>query len=83
MYETYHALTREIFTRHLQEGGTLPSGVSIDTLARYMVASLDGIVLQYTLTEDIEAARNCAALIEVHVLQMMGNAGGEGVVNRS
>ena len=72
MYETYQSLTREIFTRHLSEGGTLPSGVSVDTLARYLVASVDGIVLQYTLNEDMEAARNCAALIEAHIRQMMG-----------
>ncbi len=74
MYETYQAITREIFHRHLREGGTLPAHVEINTIAHYLVAALDGIVLQYTLNNDIEAARKCAALIENQLLQMMDEA---------
>lgn len=72
IYAVYNRLTEEILERHRAAGGALTPGLTVPSLARHIVAVVDGVVLQYAITGDEEAARLSLDLILNHALCLMG-----------
>jgi AcrR family transcriptional regulator len=72
IYAVYRRLTEEILEKHVASGGALAPGMAVGTLAHYIVAAVDGVVLQYAITGDEDAARFSLALILDHALLLMG-----------
>jgi len=72
IYDGYRRLMTGIVERHLSEGGRLASGFDSAALTGYMLATLDGIVLQYTLTGNDAAARVSLEVSKRHALDIMG-----------
>lgn len=72
LYGIYYRLVEEIVARHVAAGGSLAPGLTPEGFARYLVAAVDGVVLQYTINGDDEAVRVSLSLIQQHALQLMG-----------
>lgn len=74
MYEAYHQVMAAVFTRHVQAGGGFALGVTPETLTHYVVAAVDGVILQHTITNDDDAAHSSLRLIEQHVLLLLNTS---------
>jgi len=71
IYATYKELMRHLVERHLCEGGQLASGLTAATVAHYLVAAIDGVLLQHVLTGDDDTARDALNLICSHALGLL------------
>ena len=71
IYDAYLTLSRGVIARHVAEGGRLRDGLTPDQMAAYLNATIDGIILRYTLTRNEEDARRSLGLILKHALHLM------------
>lgn len=71
IYASYRALTEELIEWNLREGGALAPGLTVGGLAHYLLAAVDGVLLQHVLTGDDAAARDALALVLRHVLELL------------
>lgn len=71
IYAAYRRLIEEILEQHRLAGGTLAGGVTTQTFATYVVAAVDGVILQHLITGDDDATRESLALIRRHALSLM------------
>jgi AcrR family transcriptional regulator len=78
IYASYRAVVEEILERHLCAGGTLAPGMTRENLAHYVIAAIDGVVLQYLITGNAAATVTGLALIRQQTLTLMGAGGAEG-----
>jgi AcrR family transcriptional regulator len=78
IYDSYRGLVEEILKRHLGAGGVLAPGMTCENLAHYVIAALDGMVLQYLITGNAAATITGLGLIRQQTLALMGLRGAEG-----
>lgn len=71
LYDAFRHLNESVLQKHLDEGGSFALGLTAASLAHYMVAATDGVLLQFALTGDDEAAQRSLTLIEQHVLHLL------------
>lgn len=74
IYESYRTLTEELIDWNLREGGALAPGLTVSGLAHYMLAAVDGVLLQHVLTEDDAAAERALGIIARHSLALLNIA---------
>jgi AcrR family transcriptional regulator len=72
VYGGYRRFIQEIVERHLDEGGSLTSGLTAAELADYLITVVDGVVLHHTLSGDDAAAERNLNMVRSQVLQLMG-----------
>ena len=73
LYGAFRQLTEEILQRHLNEGGVLPPELTITDLAHYLISSVDGVILQFALTQNETITQTSLDLILRNALSLMGN----------
>jgi AcrR family transcriptional regulator len=78
VYAAYRGLVEDIFERHRVAGGTLERGMTGENLAHYVIAAVDGMVLQFLITGNAAATVTGLALIQQQTLALMGVRGAEG-----
>ncbi|HVK03263.1 MAG TPA: TetR/AcrR family transcriptional regulator [Armatimonadaceae bacterium] len=78
IYATYLGLAQEILESHISAGGKLAPGMTVKSLAHYIVTALDGAILHHTLTGDDAAAEQTMELILEHALALMNAGSAEG-----
>jgi AcrR family transcriptional regulator len=72
LYAGFRELMMQILHRHQEEGGLLPTSVSPEHLAYWLVASVDGVILQHTVIQDDAATRVSLNLLLNHCLSLLG-----------
>jgi len=76
VYATYRRLVEELAERRLAAGGALAPGVTPGALAHYVVAAVDGVLLQHLVLRDDEAARASLDMIREHALALLSGSAG-------
>jgi AcrR family transcriptional regulator len=71
VYSGYRSFVCEIIRAHVDSGGILQRELTSESLADYIVATVDGIVLHHTLFGDDAAAERNFNLVKRHVLELM------------
>jgi AcrR family transcriptional regulator len=71
MYASYRFLEATILQRHLREGGTLRAGATVESVACYVVAAIDGTILQHLIFNQVEATEGILQIILDHTLSLM------------
>lgn len=74
IYASYQALTEELISWNVREGGRLAPGLTVKSLAHYMLAAVDGVLLQHVVTKDDATARTALDLISRHALALLNLA---------
>jgi AcrR family transcriptional regulator len=82
VYATYRRLVEQIVERHRQSGSgdeaagpPLAAGTpAASAIAHYVVAAVDGILLQHLITGDEAAARGSLEMVRAHALSLLGPA---------
>jgi len=74
IYDTFRALVTDAVARHYGPVTILPTGVPVADFAQYVVAAVDGIVLQHVLSGDDDAASRSLSLLHDHALQLLERA---------
>jgi AcrR family transcriptional regulator len=72
MYASFRELESSILRRHLQEGGSLQPGMTVESIACYVVASIDGTILQHLIFDQVKETETTLAMILQHTLSLMG-----------
>jgi AcrR family transcriptional regulator len=77
VYATYRGLVEQIVERHRRGShNDFSSGdsnvPSAPTIAHYVVAAVDGILLQHLISGDESAARRSLELVHAHALSLLG-----------
>ncbi len=72
IYAVYRRVTEEIARKHIAGGGTLAPGLTIEAWAHYVVAAVDGVMIQFAVTSDEETTRRGLAMLQQHALALLG-----------
>lgn len=73
LYGAFRTLAEEVVALHLRSGGTLAPGVTVPLLSHYLVATVDGVILQHKLNGDDALAMASLNLIKQNALEIMGS----------
>ncbi len=71
IYNAFRELITETVARHYGDIAVLPGGVSVADFAHYVVAAVDGIVLQHVLSGDDVVAKRSLGLLQDHALGLL------------
>jgi AcrR family transcriptional regulator len=71
IYRALYSLVGEILDRHTASGNALRPDVTRDVLEHYLVAAIDGVILQHLVFGDDEKTRGCLQLILQHTKMLL------------
>ena len=71
VYAAYRRLVEDLVEQHVAGGGALTDGMTPPRIGHYAVAAVDGILLQYLVSEDHVAARDSLDLVRRHTLSFL------------
>ncbi|MBC8143062.1 MAG: TetR/AcrR family transcriptional regulator [Armatimonadetes bacterium] len=83
VYARYEGFVCEIIEWHVRTGGSLANGFTPQTLAAFVVAMVDGVVLHYLLSGDGVVAERGLNQVKSHVWFLMKLNAPDGVGNGS
>lgn len=71
IYGALHTLVREILQQHTEAGHRLASGLTVEILCYYLVAAIDGVILQHLIFRDDTKTIGSLQLILQHAKSML------------